>query len=284
MFLLILTACEQTPNPEPIVIYATAEHAERMQSVFDAFTEEKGIPVSLKFGASGVNTQSVIDNQGAPPADLLLTDNIADIWHAADRGALRPINSERTDNWPANLLDADQLWIALNTSQAAIALSDPTVDAPPATFEALADPTYRGQLCLSAASLPLNRSLIAMMIETKGARPTELVVRGWVQNLAVAPYATESLLRQAVASGTSRYAIVEASPDESIALHSPEVSEHLADAIGVARHARYPNSAQLFIDWLLSSPPGSTRGDVNIGSVGYRDTEAQQLAERARYR
>ncbi len=287
--LLMLQACsDDGPRPEPLVVYTTAHLALQLQPQFDDFTADSGVPVSLHFGPSGLNAQSVIDNRGAPPADILITDNIADIWHAGDQGALRPILSDALSAWPGQHKDPEGLWIALNSRSARIAVADAAEVESPADLAALAEPKYRGALCLSTSSLPVNRSLIAAMIESLGARPAELLVRGWVQNLAVPPYASDALVHEALLAGTCRYAIVAESTTSGAAHFDAEIDKHHADAVGIARHARYPESAQLFVDWLLlnvsNEMQASDRYMPDASTIGWRDIEAQELAERARYR
>ena len=101
----ILLACESRTSIPPVVVYANAEDESLLLTWFAEFTDETGIPVTVKYGDSSANTDAVIANTGLPPADVLLTNSVADIWRAADEGALRPLRTRwrtpRSTNRPA---------------------------------------------------------------------------------------------------------------------------------------------------------------------------------------
>ncbi len=286
--LLLLVACESAPVPEPVVVYANAEDEKELQDWFAGFTDHSGIRVTLKLGDSKSNTDLVIANRGSPPADVLLTSNVADIWRAADEGALRPIPPESLDRVPHSLRDPDGYWAALNVRYAAIDVAPNATVANASTYIELADPQLRGQLCLSSSALPVNRSLIAMLMQDMGSKPAERVVRGWIRNIAREPFSTEAELRKAILSGDCNYGIV-SMPSE---IDAPgTVDKNLfaidIDGVGVVRHARYPVSAQRLINWMfeqkkLANPAWSN--GKNIGIAGWLDEDALLLAERAGYR
>jgi len=287
LMLLLLVACESGPTPEPVVVYVDVEDEQQLRNWFADFTDDSGIPVTLKPGDSRANTTLVIANLGSPPADVLLTSNVADIWRAADEGALRPIQSESLSSIPPSLRDQDGLWAALNVRYAVIDVA-PTVVANASTYAELADPRLRGQLCLSSSSLPVNRSLIAMMIQDIGPKPAERVVRGWILNLAHEPFSTEAQLQQAIQSGDCAYGILSKSGEIDSRGKSGEHQFYIdIDGVGVGRHARYPASAQRLIRWMFEqkglTDPAWSNGK-NIGIAGWLDEDAVLLAERAGYR
>lgn len=285
-----LTACSSKPPPEPVVVFASNEDETDRSSLFAEFTETTGIPVAIHDDNSATNTLNVINNVGAPPADVLLTTTVVDIWRAADRGALRPIQTERLATRPANLRDSNNFWVALEYRTAVIAWAKKPGDASPPVplnYADLAEPQYRGQLCLSSSELQMNRSMIAMMIADLGSRPAELVVRGWMQNLARPPFATESQLLAAIKSGECGFGVLADSVATGVEITVPQDAFFDVDAIGIARHARNPESAQKLLDWLLARnslslpPEASTR---NLQLAGWHDDDARQLVERAGYR
>jgi len=126
-----------------------------------------------------------------------------------------------------------------------------------------------------------------MLIAELGVRPAELVVRGWVQNLALPPFDTQQQLLAAVRSGTCDYGILsESIVDSGVHTIVPEPAFFDIEGIGIARHARYPESAQRLIDWVLArnaALPDTAINGRNIGLAGWHDEDAQLLAERAAY-
>ncbi|MCH9694608.1 MAG: hypothetical protein K0U72_08880 [Gammaproteobacteria bacterium] len=284
---LVLAACESEVRYEPVVIYATAEDDTELRQRFAAFTTDTGIPVMFRLDSSSANTENVIANKGAPPADVLLTDNVADIWRAADQGALRPVTSEALRDVNAVLKDPDGMWVAEDVRFAAIATSKSVRTVPVDGYVALAKSSTRGQLCLSSPALPVNRALIAMLIDELGARPAERVVRGWAMNLKVPPFETEGQLLEALASGQCGYGILSSNlQDDAVRFIRPERSYLNISGMGIARHARYPESAQVLLDWTIrnSRPHPAPSNDRNSGIAGWMDEDARLLADRAGYR
>ena len=87
------------------------------------------------------------------------------------------------DNVPTWLRDPDEYWVALSY-RSAVLVYDPDSVSPDllSSYEELAEAQFRGRICMSSASLPINRAVIAMLIDKLGIRDTELAVRGWVAN------------------------------------------------------------------------------------------------------
>lgn len=273
---------------EPVIVYASYADETYLPALLAGFTAETGIPVTVLHGAPAQIVDDVIANRGSPPADILLTNNVADAWHAADRGALRPIKAAGMEAVPTILKDPDGLWVAFDVRYADIGMSSHIEPGRVKDYRDLANPDLGGQLCLSSSALTVNRSLIAMLIEDLGVKPAERLVRGWVRNLALSPFATEDELVTAVESGNCGYAIFSSSiASEGIRRVVPDPRYFDVDAIGVARHARNPEPAHKLLDWAVKEKslrePASSNGR-NIGLAGWRDEDAALLAERAGYR
>ena len=285
-----LFACDSKPDTqrqEAIVVYAATTDEAYLPEFFSSFTAETGVPVTIRYGDDTALVDDVIADRGSPPADVLLTTNVADIWRAADKGALRPIQSPRLAKVSDALQDADGFWVAVNYRMTVIAATRQPGDRQPVDYPDLADPRFRGQLCLVSSRLAISRSLVAMLIAELGARPAELVVRGWVQNLALPPFDTQQKLLAAIRSGTCDYGILsESIVDSGVHTIVPEPAYFDIDGIGIARHARYPESAQRLVDWVLAENAAlidSAVNERNIGLAGWHDEDAQLLAGRAAY-
>jgi len=284
---LNLIACESKAPGPPLVVYASDADETFLPTLFADFTDETGISVTVKYGDSSANTDAVIANAGSPPADVLLTNNVVDIWRAADEGALRPIQGASLSGVPEYLRDPDGLWAALQVRYAAIGAAPDLAVAGPMNYAALADPKLHGQICLSSSALAVNRSLIAMLIQELGVRPAERIVRGWVRNLAFSPFSTEAELQVAIESGSCNYGIFSMPPEIQNGEKAGDRRYYVdIDGIGVARHARYPESAHVLVDWMLNKNAIKDlvwSNGKNVGIAGWRDEDARLLAQRAGY-
>jgi iron(III) transport system substrate-binding protein len=284
---LSLFACDKGPLPVPIVVYAVGEDEAELTELLSQFTEDTRIAVRLVFSRSSKNADLVINNSGSPPADVLITNSVADIWRAADEGALMPINAETLDTADPLLSDPDGFWTAMAMRQHVIATSKTTSSPLLASYDWLAGEDKRGQVCLTSSTLHANRSLIAMLINERGAKQTERLVRAWIRNLAAQPFSSESELLDAIRERTCEYGILSRHPHvDDLNYVVPEQHYMDIDGIGVARHARQADSAQRLVAWLVRhrQPRVDSESDISpVGIAGWLDEDASLLAERAGY-
>jgi iron(III) transport system substrate-binding protein len=287
---VFLAACGSEPPPPPIQVLASIEVEDPLAEQLADFTDETGTPVVVTWGDSTAQVDRLINKSGEP-VDVIVTSNVAAIWRAADRGALRPIESALLDAQPAYLRDPDDYWGALNARFHAIFHRDNTHPVV-ASVQDLGDAEFAGKVCLSSSSLPVNRALVAYLVEAQGVREAERLVRRWVRNLAHPPFISELELLEAVRDGTCAYGIASWDVPETLQGVVPFLSQPMtADitAIGVNRHAAHPAAAQRLVDWLLRERArkfdlAQDYSPAPVRIAGWRDEEVRLLVERAGYR
>ena len=294
--------CGQPPESEstearkkPVVVYAAFEDDAALVDAAERYTKKTGVLVIVRRGAATGIVDDVIKNKISPPADVLVTRSVVDAWRAADESALRPLFSEPAREYvPAWARDPDDLWFGTKVRSAVIVhnLAGLHADDVP-DVGALADPKFSGMVCLSSSAISVNRTVIATMVSELGVRPVELVVRGWIKNLAAPPFDDEAQLIRAVRSGACGIGIV-----SNIALDAANADLEAivpatwyadVEAVGIARHARNPDGATKLVEWLLADSefteavgdPSGNRENVSVVAWHYED--AVKLAERARY-
>ena len=292
---LLVTACtpeqpvDKAPQ-EPVVVYAAFAEDEAVGRLFDRYREATGAVVIHRYGDAQAIVDDLIRNDISPPADVLITRSATGAWRAAEESALRPLFSEalheRVPDWAR---DADDLWYAMSADIAVIASSSGGDDIAD-SFASLADAAFAGRLCLSSSRNAINLAAIAMMISQGGIRDTELAVRGWVDNLAAPPFATEAELAAAIAAGDCGTGILSRSVtqgSDGLEFQLPESTIATISAVGIGRHARNPDGAQELIEWLIDELPPIDAGElplVNASTAAWNAEDARKLAERARYR
>lgn len=306
--ILLLAACsreEAPPGPprDPVVVYASYEDKAYLPRLFEAYTEATGVRVIVRQAAAKTILADVIDNDISPPADVLITPSVLDAHRAAEQGVLRPIDPGALGRVASRLRDPDGFWTAMSYRYAAVAYRDGVAADPGIADPAfLADPLHHGRLCLSSSAEPTGRLLIAGLIHRFGAREAEIIVRGWIANLARPVFASEAGLREALAEGGCAIGFVAdggsgSAADPAVRIH------HLAPAIvdiegiGIARHARNPAGALRLVEWLLSDEVqeghaasvrvmpaiGPYDDAADVGALAWSAADAALLAERARY-
>jgi iron(III) transport system substrate-binding protein len=184
---------------------------------------------------------------------------------AAQQGQLRALNSSVLQkNIPAHLRDPDNQWFGLSVRARTIVYSKSAVRVSElSSYEDLAQPKWKGRLCLRTSKKVYNQSLIAMMITELGEAKTEEIVRGWVANLATTPFPDDTSLLKAIAAGQCQVGIVNTyylgrilvkEPDFPVALFWANQSgsgTHVnVSGAGITKHAKNPVGAQKLIEYL----------------------------------
>ena len=205
--LFIIFSCAKDPNE--LTVY-TSRQPQLIEPIVEQFTNETGIKVNLLSG----NAQELmerIDIEGEDsPADIFMTVDAGVLWQAAERDILAKIDSEiLNENIPAHLRDSKNEWFGLSKRARTIVFSsDQFKDNDFSTYEDLADPKWKGKLCLRTSKKVYNRSLIASMIDAYGFDKSKEVVSGWVSNLATEVFSNDTNALKAVSSGQCGVTIV----------------------------------------------------------------------------
>ncbi len=296
---------EETVSAEPLVVYTAYQDKTYLPTLFNEFTQDTGTIVIVRNGTAQGIVDDVIGDRVTPRADMLITPSVAGVWQVAEEDELRPnYSAVAAANVPAWLKDPDKFWLALSYQKAVLIYDAEEFDASDlAGYAELAEEKFRRKVCLTSSGLPLNRTVIAMLMDTLGARAAELAVRSWVANLAQPVFASEEQLLQALETGMCAVGIVSSRAAASLAdthiqVHTPAETIVDIEAVGVTRHAHNPDAALALIDWLLqkevqvrhAAQTGAfpvlpeAQGSHSIATAAAELVEAAKLAERARYR
>lgn len=160
---------------------------ELIQPLLDAFTKETGVETRVIFAEKGLEER--IKAEGAnSPADVILTVDISRLDAAKDAGVTQPVEDEAiAANIPAQYRDPEGHWFGL-TSRARVAYaSKDRVPEDAITYEELADPKWKGRVCVRSGQHVYNIGVIASMIAHHGAEWTEDWLTRVKDNLATKP-------------------------------------------------------------------------------------------------
>ncbi|WP_227428756.1 extracellular solute-binding protein [Psychrobacter sp. I-STPA6b] len=189
-------------STEKVTIYSS-RNEQLIQPLLDKFTAETGTPVELVTDKEGPLMARLEAEGENTPADMLLTVDAGNLWQAGEKGLLQPLKSSIVnENVPEKYRDADDLWTGLSLRARTI-FYDPSKVQPTdlSTYADLADPKWKGKLCLRTSKKVYNQSLVASMIEHYGADKTEEIVKGWVANLAAPVFSNDTKLLEAIDAG-----------------------------------------------------------------------------------
>jgi len=206
--IFLIVSCANEPSNE-LTIY-TSRQPQLIEPIIEKFTEQTGIKVNYLSG----NAQELmerIDVEGTKsPADIFMTVDAGVLWQAAERDIFETIDSDvLKKNIPSYLRDPNNQWFGLSKRARTIVFSNDQFSKDDfSSYEDLADPRWKGKLCLRTSKKVYNRSLMASMIDTYGFEKTKDVVSGWISNLATDVFSNDTNALKAVSSGQCGMTIV----------------------------------------------------------------------------
>lgn len=320
------TETAAAPTNEQVVTIYSSRNEQLIKPLLDKYTEETGVNIELVTDKTGP-LMARLEAEGAnTPADMLLTVDAGNLWQAAEQGLLQPVTSSVLEtNVPAKYRDPKGQWTGLSLRARTIFYDPSKVDASQlSTYADLADPKWKGKLCLRTSKSVYNQSLVASMIENLGTEKTEQVIRGWVDNLATDVFTDDTSLLEAIAAGqcevglTNSYyygRIFDEKPDFPVQIfwaNQGTTGTHVnISGAGVIANSDNPSGALKLMEWLSSDAAQSIYAssdkefpvkegidksellkswgefkpdNINVQKFGSLQTQAIQMMDKAGYK
>ncbi|WP_407866017.1 Fe(3+) ABC transporter substrate-binding protein [Phyllobacterium phragmitis] len=174
-------ACSGASAAE-VNIYTTREPG-LIKPLLEAFTAKTDVKVNTVFLKDGLPERVASEGESSP-ADILMTVDFGNLIDLTEKGLTQPVESKVLDAAvPANLRDADNNWFALSM-RARVLYAAKDLDLSAFNYEDLADPKWKGKVCIRSGQHPYNTALFADYIAHHGVEATEKWLAGVKDNLA----------------------------------------------------------------------------------------------------
>lgn len=267
-----------TQAAEPVTVYSS-RNEQLIKPLFERFTAETGIPVRYITDKEGPLLARLKAEGRNTRADMLMTVDAGNLWQAAEQGVLaRTESTILEENIPEHLRDPQGQWFGLSVRARTIVYSAERIQPEQlSTYAALAEPQWKGKLCLRTSKKVYNQSLVAMMIAREGEKKAEEVVRGWVANLATQPFSDDTSLIRAIAAGQCDVGIVNTyylgrllkdNPDVPVKLFWADqdgAGTHVnVSGAGITKHAPNPEAATRLLEWLSEPEAQELFAGINL--------------------
>ncbi|TAK47978.1 MAG: Fe(3+) ABC transporter substrate-binding protein [Xanthobacteraceae bacterium] len=259
----------------------TYREAKLIQPLFDAFAKDTGIKVNVVSASSGLEQRIKTEGENSP-ADVLLTVDIGHIDEAVQAGISQPIQSETLDKTvPAGLRDPAGHWYGISMRARVIYASKERVKDSAITYEELADPKWKGRICIRSGQHIYNNALFAAMVAKHGEAKAEAWLKGLRANLAQKPSGGDRETARDVAAGkcdigvgnTYYWALMnDNEPDRKPWADATRVilptfaggGTHVnLSGVLIARHAPHKANALKLVEWLVSPAAQQMYADMN---------------------
>jgi iron(III) transport system substrate-binding protein len=180
---LAVLAASPLAAAEEVNVYTTREPG-LLQPLLEAFTKSTGIRVNAIFVKDGLVERVKAESTNSP-ADVLMTVDFGGLVDAVNQDVTQAVRSEALEAAvPPNLRDPNGHWYALSLRARLVYASKDRVPQTAFTYEELADPKWKGKICIRSGQHPYNTALIAAYIAHYGEAKAEAWLRGIKANLA----------------------------------------------------------------------------------------------------
>ena len=258
----------------------TYRESKLVAPLFEAFTKETGIKVNVISASSGLEQR--IKTEGAnSPADVLLTVDISRLEDATQNGITAPLNSKVVEQTvPAAYRDPEGHWAAVAMRARIVYASKERVQQTTMTYEELADPKWKGKICIRSGQHMYNNALFAAMIAKHGEAKAEEWLKGLKANLAQKPSGGDRETARDIAAGkcdigianTYYWALMNDKEEQrkpwaeatKVILPSFQGGGTHVNVSGVALIKTAPNKANAlkFIEWMVSPQAQQMHADL----------------------
>jgi iron(III) transport system substrate-binding protein len=179
----------------------TYRETKLVEPLFSAFTKDTGIKVNVISASSGLEQRIKAEGENSP-ADVLLTVDIGRIDDAVNAGIAQPLKSEViAKTVPAQYRDPSDLWSGISMRARVVYASKERVKQDAITYEELADPKWKGRICIRSGQHIYNNALFAAYVAKHGEAKAEEWLKGLKANLAQKPSGGDRETARDVAAG-----------------------------------------------------------------------------------
>jgi len=297
--LTMLVTAQGHAQAQEVNVYSARQEA-LIMPLLERFKAETGIGFNLITAKADELLKRLESESRSTPADVFITTDAGRLQRAKEAGVLQAVdNPVLNARIPANLRDSENYWFGLSQRARVIFYAKDRVDpAELSTYEALAEPRWKGRICIRSSGNIYNQSLVASMIEAHGVEQTEKWARGLVANFARKPAGGDTDQLRAAAAGQCDIAIANTYYYGRLASSDKPADQEVASALGVfwpnqgdrgthvnvsggavTLHAKHPENAQRLLEFLVNAESQTWYAEVNNEYPVVADAKTSALLE-----
>lgn len=262
----------------------TSRHYQTDELLYQAFTEATGIEINRLEGKDDALIERVRSEAANSPADILITVDAGRLWRAEQAGLFQAVASPLLEaRVPAHLRHPEGRWFGFSLRARMIFYNKDLVpEGAIATYEDLADPKWRGLVCIRSSSNIYNLSLLSSLIAAHGEAEAEVWARAVVANFARSPQGGDTDQIRAAAAGECGVVVANSYYFARLLSSAKAADRELAQGLGVVfpnqdgrgthinisgagvlKHARHKAAAIRFLEFLASDTAQRIFADGN---------------------
>jgi len=159
-------------EPVGIVVY-NAQHESLTKAWVEGFTQETGIPVTIRNGDDTEMGNQLVQEGAASPADVFLTENSPAMVLVDNAGLFAPVAPSTLEQVDAAYRPAHGKWVGIAARSTVFVYNPSTLkegDLPKSLLD-LASPSWKGRWAASPAGADF-QAIVAAVLELKGEAAT----------------------------------------------------------------------------------------------------------------
>ncbi|UWR95856.1 extracellular solute-binding protein [Phaeobacter inhibens] len=204
----LIAAVATTAAAEGELNLYSSRHYDTDERLYSDFEEATGITINRIEGKADELIARMSAEGANSPADILLTVDTSRLARAKNEGLLQAIDSDTLEaRVPGYLQDADNQWFGFSQRARIIFFDKADVATPPKTYLDLADPAYKGQVCIRSSTNTYNQTLLASIVTHHGEEAATDWAKGVVANMARAPQGGDTDQLRGIVSGECEIAV-----------------------------------------------------------------------------
>ena len=164
----------------------SSRHYQTDEALYGNFTKHTGIRINRIEAGEDALIERVRNEGERSPADVLVTVDAGRLWRAEQLGFFQPVKSAVLDaRIPSSLREPGGQWFGFSLRARLIVYNESRVKpAEVATYESLADPKWKGRICMRSSTSVYNLSLMGAIIDHLGEQKAEAWAQAVHANLA----------------------------------------------------------------------------------------------------
>ncbi len=204
--LLGATAVSMAQGADALVVY-NAQHASLTQAWANGFTAATGVKVTIRNGGDMELGNQIVQEGGASPADVFLTENSPAIALVDAAGLFAPLEADTLSQVGANYRPVHGRWIGVAGRATVFVYNKRKLNASqlPKSMLDLASPAWKGRWGAAPAGADF-QAIVSAMLELKGEAATADWLKAMKENAKL--YKGNSVAMKAVNAGEIEGAVI----------------------------------------------------------------------------
>lgn len=180
----------------------SSRHYDTDERLYSDFEQQTGITINrIEGNADELITRMEAEGSNSP-ADILLTVDTSRLERAKAAGVLQSIDSSVLESRvPGYLQDDENQWYGFSQRARIVFYDKNDVTEPPTSYQDLADPKYKGMICIRSSSNVYTQTITAALIAHLGEDATAEWAEAVVGNFARDPQGGDTDQLRGIVSG-----------------------------------------------------------------------------------